>query len=165
MPRAWSDKDERQYEHVKESESKRGRSTRKAKQIAAATVNKQRASEGRTKSRRPTSASGNSAANVHGRAIRSKEPTRPFRFRRLSVIRGMPKTLEPVFPVLFDVASSRRNRRSSARSPAYGGIRTTAQPGSILGPDKSLPMKRANRPSNTLNISNPREFSCPFHNA
>ena len=52
MPKAWSAKDERQYEHVKASESERGRSTKKAKQIAAATVNKQRASEGRTKQKR-----------------------------------------------------------------------------------------------------------------
>lgn len=49
MPKAWSDKDERQYEHIKESAQKKGRSTKRAKQIAAATVNKERASEGRTK--------------------------------------------------------------------------------------------------------------------
>lgn len=49
MPKAWSNKDERQYEHIKESAQKRGRSTKRAKQIAAATVNKERASEGRTK--------------------------------------------------------------------------------------------------------------------
>ena len=49
MPEAWSNKDERQYEHVKDSEKKRGRSTKTAKRIAAATVNKERASEGRTK--------------------------------------------------------------------------------------------------------------------
>lgn len=52
MPKAWSDKDERQYKHVKESESKRGRSAKVAKRIAAATVNKQRSSEGRTKAQR-----------------------------------------------------------------------------------------------------------------
>ncbi len=50
MPRSWSSKDERQYEHVKESEEDRGRSSRAAKRIAAATVNKQRSKEGRTKS-------------------------------------------------------------------------------------------------------------------
>jgi len=50
MPQAWSDKDERQYEHVKESESKQGRAPKDAKRIAAATVNKERAKEGRTKS-------------------------------------------------------------------------------------------------------------------
>jgi hypothetical protein len=48
MPRAWSTKDERQYEHVKSSEMKEGRTTKKAKQIAAATVNRQRRREGRT---------------------------------------------------------------------------------------------------------------------
>jgi hypothetical protein len=52
MPQAWSDKDERQYEHIKDSEKKEGRSTKRAKQIAAATVNKQRTSEGRTKQQR-----------------------------------------------------------------------------------------------------------------
>lgn len=50
MPKAWSNKDERQYEHIKDSAKKRGRSTKRAKQIAAATVNKERAQEGRTKS-------------------------------------------------------------------------------------------------------------------
>jgi len=49
MPRSWSDKNERQYEHIKESEAKEGRSPKRAKQIAAATVNKQRRREGRTK--------------------------------------------------------------------------------------------------------------------
>jgi hypothetical protein len=49
MPRAWSAKDERQYEHIKDSAKKKGRTTKRAKQIAAATVNKQRSSEGRTR--------------------------------------------------------------------------------------------------------------------
>jgi hypothetical protein len=55
MPKSWSNKDERQYEHVKESEKERGRSTDRAKEIAARTVNKQRREEGRTKSGRKTS--------------------------------------------------------------------------------------------------------------
>ena len=51
MPQqAWSAKRERQYEHVKESEKKQGRSTRRAKQIAAATVNKERARKGESRS-------------------------------------------------------------------------------------------------------------------
>lgn len=49
MPQAWSNKDERQYEHIKASEKKEGRSTKRAKEIAARTVNKQRKKEGRTK--------------------------------------------------------------------------------------------------------------------
>lgn len=48
MPEAWSDKRERQYEHIKESEKKRGKSTKKAKEIAARTVNKQRREDGKT---------------------------------------------------------------------------------------------------------------------
>ncbi|HTH23572.1 MAG TPA: hypothetical protein VL919_00625 [Vicinamibacterales bacterium] len=50
MPKAWTAKDERQYEHIKDSERKEGRSMKRSKQIAAATVNKRRKSEGRTKS-------------------------------------------------------------------------------------------------------------------
>ena len=46
MPKAWSSKDERMYEHVKESELDRGHPTAKAKEIAARTVNKQRSKEG-----------------------------------------------------------------------------------------------------------------------
>ena len=57
MPqKSWSKKDERQYEHVKESEKKEGRSTKRAKEIAARTVNKQRSKEGRTKTGRKKSA-------------------------------------------------------------------------------------------------------------
>jgi hypothetical protein len=52
MPSAWTDKDERQYEHIKSSERKEGRSLKRAKEIAAATVNKRRSSEGRTKEQR-----------------------------------------------------------------------------------------------------------------
>lgn len=48
MPRGWSQKDERQYEHVKESARKRGASTRRAKEIAARTTNKTRREQGRT---------------------------------------------------------------------------------------------------------------------
>jgi hypothetical protein len=50
MPKSWSNKDERQYEHVKDSAKKKGRSAGRAKEIAARTVNKQRKKEGRTKS-------------------------------------------------------------------------------------------------------------------
>src|ERR671936_1711879 len=51
MPQqAWSAKRERQYEHIKEGQKKQGTSTRRAKQIAAATVNKERARKGEAKS-------------------------------------------------------------------------------------------------------------------
>jgi hypothetical protein len=47
MPQeAWSAKRERQYEHIKDSLEDQGRSTKKAKEIAARTVNKERARTG-----------------------------------------------------------------------------------------------------------------------
>jgi hypothetical protein len=49
MPRAWSDKRERQYEHIEESLEQRGTPKRKAKEIAARTVNKERARAGEAK--------------------------------------------------------------------------------------------------------------------
>lgn len=55
MPKVWSDKDERQYQHVKESEKERGHSADRAEEIAARTVNKQRHAEGRTKEQQGTS--------------------------------------------------------------------------------------------------------------
>jgi hypothetical protein len=52
MPqKTWSAKRERQYEHIKDSEKKEGKSTKRAKEIAARTVNKGRARAGETKGR------------------------------------------------------------------------------------------------------------------
>jgi plasmid stabilization system protein ParE len=67
MPKAWSSKDERQYEHIKDSTQKSGRSTRRAKEIAARTVNKRRKEEGRTKS---GSRSSGGSRSKHGRGRR-----------------------------------------------------------------------------------------------
>lgn len=58
MPNKWSKKDERQYKHVKKSEKQEGKSTKRAKEIAARTVNKQRRSEDRTPNK-TTQGSGN----------------------------------------------------------------------------------------------------------
>ncbi|MFD7083141.1 plasmid stabilization protein [Streptomyces sp. NPDC002181] len=46
MPRGSSPKRERQYEHIKESAEERGESEERAKEIAARTVNKERARAG-----------------------------------------------------------------------------------------------------------------------
>ncbi|MGI5256500.1 plasmid stabilization protein [Streptomyces angustmyceticus] len=53
MPAGSSKKRERQYEHIKEGAEERGASTKRAKEIAARTVNKERAraGESRTASR------------------------------------------------------------------------------------------------------------------
>ncbi len=49
MPRAWSKKRERQYDHIKEGALKRGESESVAEEIAARTVNKERARAGEAK--------------------------------------------------------------------------------------------------------------------
>ncbi|MEV0841632.1 plasmid stabilization protein [Actinocatenispora sera] len=49
MPRAWSDKRERQYEHIKSGAKRRGTSEGRAEEIAARTVNKNRAQSGESK--------------------------------------------------------------------------------------------------------------------
>ena len=46
MPKAWSGKRERQYEHIKEGLEDRGRDEDTAEEIAARTVNKERARSG-----------------------------------------------------------------------------------------------------------------------
>jgi hypothetical protein len=56
MPqRAWSKKRERQYEHIKEGLEDRGRKEDDAEEIAARTVNKERARSGEAKQRSRTS--------------------------------------------------------------------------------------------------------------
>ncbi|MFF0457250.1 plasmid stabilization protein [Nocardia africana] len=49
MPKEWSSKEERQYEHVKSSARERGESKGRAQEIAARTVNKNRAQAGKTR--------------------------------------------------------------------------------------------------------------------
>lgn len=67
MPQeAWSDKDERQYEHVKESELEKGRSEERAEEIAARTVNQQRREEGRTENE-TTQGTGNPNTKLENR--------------------------------------------------------------------------------------------------
>ncbi len=55
MPKAWSDKRERQYEHIKDGLEDRGESEDTAEEIAARTVNKERARAGEAKESSRTS--------------------------------------------------------------------------------------------------------------
>ncbi|GAA1021742.1 hypothetical protein Aple_072870 [Acrocarpospora pleiomorpha] len=55
MPQGSSRKRERQYEHIKDSARKRGESEKRAKEIAARTVNKERARSGEAKTKSRTS--------------------------------------------------------------------------------------------------------------
>ena len=66
MPRAWSDKRERQYDHIKDGLKKRGTSTKKAEEIAARTVNKERAQAGEAKTASRTSVKDMSASRRGG---------------------------------------------------------------------------------------------------
>ena len=89
MPNSWSNKDERQYEHIKESSLERGKSEDRAEEIAARTVNKHRREEGRTPNK-TTQGTGNpnerleertveelhniaSEMNLHGRSKMNKQ--------------------------------------------------------------------------------------------
>lgn len=67
MPSSWSDKDERMYDHVKDSELERGRTEDRAEEIAARTVNKQRREEGRTPNR-TTQGTGNPNQRLESRS-------------------------------------------------------------------------------------------------
>jgi len=66
MP-AWTKKEERQYEHIKESSQKRGASSEKAKEIAGRTVNKQRREQGETP-QKATQGTGNPNTSLEDRS-------------------------------------------------------------------------------------------------
>ena len=72
MPQqAWSDKRERQYEHVKESAKKRGTGEDRAEEIAARTVNKNRARSGESEQASRTSTKDESPQRRGGRRSHS----------------------------------------------------------------------------------------------
>jgi hypothetical protein len=67
MPQAaWNDKRERQYDHIKEGMIERGRSEDVAEEIAARTVNKERARAGEAKTASRTSTDDISSARRGG---------------------------------------------------------------------------------------------------
>jgi hypothetical protein len=65
MP-SWSGKEERQYEHIKDSSKKRGASDKRAKAIAARTVNKKRREKGETPNKK-TQGTGNPNKGLQSR--------------------------------------------------------------------------------------------------
>jgi hypothetical protein len=64
----------RQYEHIKEGQKGQGRSTRRAEEIAARTVNKERARSGESRSRSRTSTRDISSSRRGGLRSRSSGP-------------------------------------------------------------------------------------------
>jgi len=74
MPRGSSAKRERQYEHVRDSAKSRGASTKRAKEIAARTVNKERARSGEAKTSSKTSTENMSSGRRGGKRSGSSGP-------------------------------------------------------------------------------------------
>jgi hypothetical protein len=75
MPQqAWSKKRERQYEHIKESQLDQGRSEDKAEEIAARTVNKERARAGEARQSSRTSTQDMSSGRRGGRRSGTNRP-------------------------------------------------------------------------------------------
>jgi plasmid stabilization system protein ParE len=75
MPQqAWSNKRERQYEHIKEGAKKQGASTKRAKEIAARTVNKERARSGEARTSSRTSRRDISSGRRGGLRSQSNRP-------------------------------------------------------------------------------------------
>lgn len=66
MPAGSNKKRERQYEHIKESQEEQGTSTGRAKEIAARTVNKQRARSGESRTASKTSTQDKKSAYQRG---------------------------------------------------------------------------------------------------
>lgn len=67
MPRKWTEKDERQYEKIKQSALDSGMAKKRAKEMAARTVNAHRREEGRTPNR-TTQGTGNPNKSYEGRS-------------------------------------------------------------------------------------------------
>ena len=75
MPqKAWSNKRERQYEHIKESERDRGVPMKRAKEIAARTVNKERARTGEARESSRTSRQDMSSSRRGGQRSGTNRP-------------------------------------------------------------------------------------------
>ncbi|MFD0558471.1 hypothetical protein FB566_4416 [Stackebrandtia endophytica] len=72
MPQqSWSKKRERQYEHIKKQQKQRGASEDRAEEIAARTVNKERARSGESRSASKTSTRDISSGRRGGKRSRS----------------------------------------------------------------------------------------------
>jgi Rho termination factor, N-terminal domain len=68
MPTKWSAKDERKYQHIKQSAHERGASLDRAQEIAARTVNRDRREEGRTPNK-TTQGTGNPHTSLDERTV------------------------------------------------------------------------------------------------
>jgi hypothetical protein len=69
MPVEWTEKQERKYQHIVESERESGAPKKRAKEIAARTINKERAQRGQ--SRTASASSTNDVTSSHRGGVRS----------------------------------------------------------------------------------------------
>ena len=74
MPKEWTKKRERQYEHIVDSQKEQGAPPKKARQIAAATVNKARARTGEAKTKSKSSVDDISSGRRGGLRSGTKRP-------------------------------------------------------------------------------------------
>ena len=74
MPKEWTAKQERKYEHIKDSAKDQGKSTKTAKRIAAATVNKERAQKGQSKTASKSSTNDMSSSKRGGQRSGTNRP-------------------------------------------------------------------------------------------
>ena len=74
MPAGSNEKRERQYEHIKASEKKQGRSKKRAEEIAARTVNKERARSGEATTSSRTSTKDMSSGRRGGQRSGTNRP-------------------------------------------------------------------------------------------
>jgi len=109
MPRGSTPKRERQYEHIKDSARKRGESPKRAVEIGARTVNKERArtGEAQTASLAPVAAAPQRVADASTRvtardAFAQAAPTdlkkpeaKPVQKRKVAKRRANPPTMNP----------------------------------------------------------------------
>ncbi|WP_216908622.1 plasmid stabilization protein [Nocardia noduli] len=79
MPKEWTDKQERQYEHITDSQKEQGASPERAKEVAARTVNKNRARAGQTKTASRSSVEDKSPQQCGGQRSGRKGPKGPTR--------------------------------------------------------------------------------------
>jgi len=74
MPQGWTDKQELKYEHTRASEKDQGASTKRAKEIAARTVNKERAQKGQTRTASRSSTQDMSSSKRGGQRSGTNRP-------------------------------------------------------------------------------------------
>ena len=74
MPKEWTAKQERKYEHIKDSAKDQGKPAKTAKRIAAATVNKERARKGQTKTASKSSVDDMSSSKRGGQRSGTNRP-------------------------------------------------------------------------------------------